>query len=229
MPRKLKNPKMQSQWIELYQSGMSTNEIAKISDCHYKTVNNFLRANNITIRTLSDQWDLGRHKRIKAISDKELITLYQKGIGVEQLARHFGISNRRVSKVLKENGIPLRYGFRGLHSEQSKNKMSESRKGPKNHNWNGGISRRWAGHIAIKSPTHPFADQQGYVLKHRLVMEKHLGRYLKPTEVVHHIDGNPANNRFSNLMIFPSNAAHSAFHRKQNPRPKDSKGRFFSA
>ena len=42
------------------------------------------------------------------------------------------------------------------------------------------------GYILIYKPKHPFATQNGYVFEHRLVMEKHLGRYRTPEEIVHH-------------------------------------------
>lgn len=48
--------------------------------------------------------------------------------------------------------------------------------------------------------------------EHRLVMEKHLGRKLKSSEVVHHIDGDGMNNKLSNLMLFPTKSAHSKYH-----------------
>ena len=53
----------------------------------------------------------------------------------------------------------------------------------------------------IHKPNHPNSTKAGYVREHRLKMEEKLGRYLKPTEVVHHIDGNSLNNSIGNLEI----------------------------
>lgn len=61
----------------------------------------------------------------------------------------------------------------------------------------GSKSRYWA----ILSPHHPFNDSKGYVMEHRLVMEKKIGRFLKRNEVVHHIDENPQNNAIENLIL----------------------------
>lgn len=63
-------------------------------------------------------------------------------------------------------------------------------------------------------PESTMADKEGWVLLHRAVMAKHLGRDLRPEEVVHHIDGNPKNNALSNLMLFPNNAEHLKYHGK---------------
>ncbi len=50
-------------------------------------------------------------------------------------------------------------------------------------------------------PGHPNADSKGYVLEHRLVMEKKIGRLLDKKEIVHHIDGDGLNNKEENLTI----------------------------
>ena len=52
------------------------------------------------------------------------------------------------------------------------------------------------------------ARSDGYVMEHRLVMARRIGRALLRTEVVDHIDHNPRNNHQSNLLLYPSNGDH---------------------
>lgn len=90
--------------------------------------------------------------------------------------------------------------------------------------WKGGEVSNGHGHIYAYAKDHPFATKGGYVMKHRLVMEKKIGRYLKKEEVVHHIDGNRSNNKTENLQLCASASEHSRLH--HGIRERDSLGRY---
>ena len=74
--------------------------------------------------------------------------------------------------------------------------------------WRGGRVLDEDGYVLLKVPGHPDADRHGYVREHRLVMENVLGRRLDPKEVVHHKNGDRADNRPENLELFATNGAH---------------------
>lgn len=50
------------------------------------------------------------------------------------------------------------------------------------------------------------------VYVHRLVVEQAIGRTLQPTEIVHHINGNAADNCLDNLIVLSSQSAHMFLH-----------------
>ena len=52
------------------------------------------------------------------------------------------------------------------------------------------------------------ARKDGYVMEHRLVMARWVGRTLLRSEVVHHVDHDPLNNARSNLELWPDNRSH---------------------
>lgn len=68
------------------------------------------------------------------------------------------------------------------------------------------------GYITEYHPDHPRATTNGMVYQHILKAEEKLGRYLKPEEVVHHINGQRSDNSLDNLLIFATKADHTAFH-----------------
>ena len=84
-------------------------------------------------------------------------------------------------------------------SKATRLKLSLCRKGPKHWNWKGGYI--CGGYKLVKAENHPFCNSQGYVLEHRLVMEKKIGRYLKKHEIVHHINEIKDDNRPENLEL----------------------------
>jgi hypothetical protein len=67
------------------------------------------------------------------------------------------------------------------------------------------------GYRFIRMPTHPYAHDNKYIPEHRVIMERYLGRYLAPDELVHHIDGDKLNNQLENLLIV-SMAQHRRIH-----------------
>lgn len=90
--------------------------------------------------------------------------------------------------------------------------------GENNPKWRGGRVKMTDGRILVYAPNHPFANcmKGTHILEYRLIAEAKIGRYLLPTEVVHHIDGDISNNHPDNLEVITQ-----AEHAKKHVRPED--------
>lgn len=112
------------------------------------------------------------------------------------------------------------------HSLEARKKISISKigkyKGKDNPHWKGGLIFDRDGYILLLKPNHPFCNSIGYIREHRLIMEEKLGRYLTPTEKIHHINGIRSDNRIKNLVLCQSGGKHAVkYHIK-----RDKRGRF---
>ena len=83
--------------------------------------------------------------------------------------------------------------------------MRDRSSGAAHGSWKGGRVRCTGGYWRIRlertDPLYIMSDRSGYVLEHRLVLARYLGRPLTANETVHHINGDGSDNRVENLQL----------------------------
>lgn len=171
-------------------------------------------------------------------SDKYLEYLYStQRMRLKDIAELFGCDTSAVSQRFKKAGIKTRNAHdyptsekqkqawveigkrrKGQTlSEEAKAKISASAKGRRKRNdyqFGGHEKTRSDGYIKVYVPDHPNCTADGYVMKHILVVEQSIGRYLKPNECVHHINHIRNDNRLENLLLMTKHD-HMSMHMKE--------------
>ena len=129
----------------------------------------------------------------RKVDEARLTELLQIGRTHQQIAAELGVSTTAIERRVARLGLQT------------------ARTGPRSGSSRPGAGRTLAkhGYVDVYAPLHPQAKSPtGRVPEHRLLMEVCLGRYLLPTEVVHHEDDHPRHNWPLNLGLHASNADH---------------------
>lgn len=111
-------------------------------------------------------------------------------LSLSEIAKECGVEITTVSRWAAKFEIRKIRVYKGNH------------RGSKNPYWDGGKYKdNNSGYIWVYKPNHPSATKKGYILEHRLKMEKLIGRHLRGNEIVHHKSKIKNDNKIENLEI----------------------------
>lgn len=152
-----------------------------------------------------------------------LRALYESGKSLPEIERVTGIARSTVRCRLLKDGVKLRTRAEGVRlfpdhgkhligkkrhvSPETRAVMSASRQRWANDNAKG-TSKKASGYVVFTRGENKHRGE------HDVMMERRIGRRLKPNEIVHHIDGNRSNNDEDNLALM-TRAAHARLHRRE--------------
>ena len=144
---------------------------------------------------------------MKEYQDKEkLREVYNEYKSMAKTAKHFGVSKKLILNYMKRFNIP-----RYIRPKKEVVKTVDT--------YHKGYIITWNGYKKVKAPVdHPYKDGKGYIMEHRLVIEKAINRYLEPYEEVHHINYDKLDNRLENLMVL-TRTEHRKLHLKDSIHP----------
>lgn len=195
---------LKDQFHGLWSKGCSDLEIATASGCSVTTVCRWRLDQGMPPNT--------RRKSLSSETKDLILRLAEEGKTIPEMAGKTGEFSETIRKFLLRKKVPFRKATRRQMTRKSYGTIGGS----------GYVELR----VAKDGPyanliNHGHSKWTGYAPLHRMRMQDMLGRNLLPEEVVHHIDFDIYNNAESNLMLFPSSAAHLAYHRKLRAEGKE--------
>ena len=127
-------------------------------------------------------------KPLDLLKINQIYDLFESGAMISEIAKKVGTNRETIRQYLLKRYTPkqkraiVKKNFRQL-------------KGKDSPNWKGGREITKEGYIRL------WLSRSETILEHRKIMQDHLGRKLEKFEVVHHINGNNADNRLANLEL----------------------------
>jgi hypothetical protein len=157
----------------MYRAGMSSKDIGKRFGFSRACIDRQLRL-------------AGEKKRSchSGVITADIVAMYQAGTSADRIAEHFALNKKAIQARLKVAGVRMR--------KQTDYAMPS---GPQSHLWKGGRFTNSRDGYVVRT-----VDKRR-ILEHRYVMECALGRSLKPSEYVHHLNGVRDDNRPENLAL----------------------------
>jgi len=183
---KLKGEKA-AEVVKAYQDGMSMRSMCRKFGCSNVTIINAVRRAGGVIRK---QGGINRVRRWTADEKQKICDLALNGWSQTNIALRFQSTQNTISRILIAAGVSTRPKHARLDRHGS---------------WKGGRTTASGGYIGVlmdpNDPLFCMARSNRYVLEHRIVMARSLGRPLDKNESVHHINGDRTDNRPENLQL----------------------------
>jgi Mor family transcriptional regulator len=184
-PNLLFGPVEQEAIAAEYLAGKGMEALASEYGCTAAPIRGILKRRGIESRRSGQ-----RKRELPEEQVAEIVRRYEAGESQQSIADSYGFSQGWISRVLRAAGVKTRMWAEGPEAHGA---------------WKGGHVKIGEGYVGIwVAPDDPLASmrlREGYVLEHRLVMARHLGRPLTRTETVHHINGDKTDNRLENLQL----------------------------
>jgi hypothetical protein len=176
--------------------------VGKIIGCSDEAVRRWLRNYGLPIRPPGSEGRGPLKKETQKLADKEWMQEQLETKTGRQLAEELGCSEAAFCHWKRKHGlVDKTYNNKSSSIKQAlKKRYPKGRSGEDHPGWKGGRVMQ-QGYVLLYAPDHPAAKSKPYVQEHRLVMEAHLGRYLRDNEVVHHLNGDKEDNRIDNLEL----------------------------
>ena len=116
---------------------------------------------------------------------------------------------RTVSDKMREANRKRMLGK--TRTQETKNKISKGLRRERASNWKCGKFKQ-NGYVLINNWDSPNHGKNGYSPEHRVIIEKQLGRSLKTSEIIHHLNGERDDNRLENLLYCETHKIHGKIH-----------------